>query len=247
MEDPEKDKLAIIRGVQQKCNKEDRRDFEFYQAYYSKSTGKIDASQLNLIKMQGSSGKPGTKIAILGWGSLLWDKSHKEFDERHDDWKFDGPVLKLEFSRKSASRLNALTLVIDPVHGQECQVAYTMSKRASAEEAIADLCAREKTKRENIVGTFADGSHCQGRDAHSIGVISQWAKDKSIDVVLWTDLRGSFDGVVKRDFLNAAVNHVQRLPPEGKAMAAEYVWRAPDFVVTPLRETLQAEPWFEKP
>jgi hypothetical protein len=30
-------------------------------------------------------------------------------------------------------------------------------------------------------------------------------------------------------------------------MAAEYVWRVPDFVVTPLRETLQAEPWFKNP
>jgi hypothetical protein len=63
---------------------------------------------------------------------------------------------------------------------------------------------------------------------------------------LWTDLPSSFDGVAKADFLNAAVNHVQQLPPKGKVMAAEYVWRAPDFVVTPLRETLQSEPWFKK-
>jgi hypothetical protein len=188
-----------------------------------------------------------TKVAILGWGSLLWDKSQKEFDGRHEQWRFDGPVLKLEFSRKSASRLNALTLVIDPVHGQQCQVAYAMSKRISPEETIADLRARERTMEENIGCIFADGSRRQGRDGNSIDVISQWAKDKSIDVVLWTDLPGSFDGVAKHDFLNAAVNHVQRLPPEGKAMAAEYVWRAPDFIITALRSTLQAEPWFKKP
>lgn len=77
-------------------------------------------------------------------------------------------------------------------------------------------------------------------------MISQWAKAKSIDVVLWTDRPGSFDGVPKQEFLNAAVNHVQQLPAEGKVMAAENVWRAPDFVVTPLRKTLQAEPWFKK-
>jgi hypothetical protein len=77
-------------------------------------------------------------------------------------------------------------------------------------------------------------------------VIAQWAKDRSIDVVLWTDLPGSFDGIAKHDFLNAAVNHVQQLPPEGKAMAAEYVWRAPDLVVTPLRSALQSEPWFKR-
>jgi hypothetical protein len=201
---------------------------------------------LNLIKISEPLSKSVAKIAILGWGSLLWDKSQKEFDEWHEDWKLDGPVLKLEFSRKSASRLNALTLVIDPVHGQQCQVAYAMSKRASPEQAIADLRAREKTKRENIGFTVADGSHRQGRDVNSIDVISQWAKDRPIDVVLWTDLPGSFDSVAKQDFLSTAVNHVQQLPAEGKAMAAEYVWCAPDFVVTPLRETLQSEPWFKK-
>jgi hypothetical protein len=240
-------KLAIIRVIKEKCEKEDRKEFEFYQAYYSKTTGKIEALPLNLIKISETRSKAMLKIAILGWGSLLWDKRQNGFDEQHEDWRFDGPALKLEFSRKSGSRLNALTLVIDPVHGQQCQVAYAMSKRASPEEAIADLRAREKTKEENIGYAFADGSRRQGRDANSIDVISQWAKDKSIDVVLWTDLPGSFDGVAKHDFPNVAVNHVQQLPPEGKAMAAEYVWRAPDFVVTPLREILQAEPWFQKP
>lgn len=78
------------------------------------------------------------RIAILGWGSLLWDKAEVEFDQQHAEWKFDGPALKLEFSRKSSSRLNALTLVIDALNGHECQVAYTLSKRRSPEEAIAD-------------------------------------------------------------------------------------------------------------
>ena len=40
------------------------------------------------------------KIAILGWGSLLWDE-HAEFDKEHNDWQLEGPSLKLEFSRIS--------------------------------------------------------------------------------------------------------------------------------------------------
>jgi hypothetical protein len=182
-----------------------------------------------------------TKIAILGWGSLLWDESHKEFDEQHGDWIFDGPVLKLEFSRKSTSRLDALTLVIDPIHGHECQVAYALSKRTSLEEAAADLCAREKTKEKSIA-CFAVDSRREGRNTNSIDAIALWARDRSIDVVLWTDLPGSFDDVAKQEFIKVAVNHIQELPPNAKAMAAEYVWRAPDFVVTPLRNVLQAEP-----
>jgi len=98
------------------------------------------------------------KIAMLEWGSLLWDKSHRKFDRHHGTWKFDGPTLKLEFSRKSASRLNALTLVIDAIHGKECKVAYALSKRRTLERAITDLEAREGTNRRNI-GCVSTGSY----------------------------------------------------------------------------------------
>lgn len=125
-------------------------------------------------------------------------------------------------------------------------MAYALSRRAGLEDAIADLCAREKTLEKYIGVAFPDGSRRQGRDTRSIDLVVSWAKNRSIDAVLWTDLPGSFDGVPKHEFLNAAVNHVQQLPPEGKAMAAEYVWRAPDFVLASLRKTLQSEPWFRK-
>ena len=185
-----------------------------------------------------------TKIAILGWGSLLWDTAQPQFEAQHDEWRFDGPALKLEFSRKSASRLNALTLVIDRVHGQECKVAYALSKRRTVEEAKADLRAREGTTAENIGFIFADDSRRQGRDGNSLDAILQWAKRGVVDIVVWTDLPGSFDNVPADAFLDTALRHVQQLPPEGKVKAAEYVWRAPDFIQTPLRKALQAEPWF---
>jgi len=215
---PEAEKLAIMRLIEEKCRKENRKEFEFYQAYYAKHTGKIEALPLNLIKFSESRSKQMPKIAILGWGSLLWDASDAEFDGLHDEWKTDGPVLKLEFSRKSASRLNALTLVIDPEHGNNCQVAYSFSSRATADEALADLCAREKTNTGNIGIAFADGSRRRGRDESSIDAISQWAKEHSLDVVIWTDLSGSFGGVAKERFLGAAIDHVQRLPPAGKVI-----------------------------
>ena len=39
--------------------------------------------------------------------------------------------------------------------------------------------------------------------------------------------------------MRAAVKYVRELKPEGKTKATEYVCCAPDFVQTPLRETLQ--------
>ena len=78
------------------------------------------------------------KIVILGWGSLLWDKTHREFDRHHSKWKLDGPTLKLEFSRESASRLNALTLVIDPIHDSG------LSAEAKAELWRLNMCGAHR-------------------------------------------------------------------------------------------------------
>ena len=47
--------------------------------------------------------------------------------------------------------------------------------------------------------------------------------------------------------IDAAKRHVQSLDAVGMASAAEYIWRAPGFVDTPLRVALQSEPWFPKP
>ena len=82
------------------------------------------------------------QIAILGWGSLLWEE-RPELDRRHDEWRCDGPSLKLEFSRVSSSRLNALTLVIDSTHGAKTRVAWCLSKRGDPDDAVDDLRCRE--------------------------------------------------------------------------------------------------------
>ena len=89
------------------------------------------------------------KIAILGWGSLLWDRN-SAFDDQIGDWKFDGPELPLEFSRISQKRSNALTLMIDTLNGTNCTVAYALSKRKSPDDAICDLRSREGTVLRRI-------------------------------------------------------------------------------------------------
>ncbi|RWP52104.1 hypothetical protein [Mesorhizobium sp.] len=81
------------------------------------------------------------RIAILGWGSLIWDK-RPEFDETCP-WEDDGPALKLEFSRISDTRKGAMTLVIDTDYGQQCIVQYALSSRANPADVVADLRCRE--------------------------------------------------------------------------------------------------------
>ena len=99
------------------------------------------------------------RIAILGWGSLLWDTTTpqaQEFDRHRGNWLFDGPRLRLEFSRISHSRNSALTLVLDYENGGEpSQVAYALSKRKHPEDAACDLRCREGTVMKNIGYHFA--------------------------------------------------------------------------------------------
>jgi hypothetical protein len=192
--------------------------------------------------------KKKTRIAILGWGSLLWEGSC-DFDRWHDPWRYDGPNLKIEFSRVSTSRLGALTLVIDTEHGVPTTVAWCPSKREKVEDAVTDLRCREGTTNENI--RFVRLEEQPGVPADLLdtkGSIVAWARGKNFDAVVWTALKSNFQKKVKQPFsLDAVLNYLKTLPPEGKAKAAEYVWRSPGFVQTAVRSALQQEPWFSRP
>jgi len=184
--------------------------------------------------------------AILGWGSLLWE-DHEAFNETHGPWKKDGPLLKIEFSRISSTRLGALTLVIDPDHGQETVVSYCLSSRKNLDDTIADLRCREGTVLNNIGYYIADKKQYRCRDQASLAAITQWAKTKRINSVVWTDLPSNFAKDAGKKFsTECAIDYIQGLSAEGKVEAAEYIWRAPHFVKTPLRAAFETVPWFKR-
>ena len=185
-----------------------------------------------------------SNIGILGWGSLLWD-ANEQFDRWHEPWQFDGPVLKLEFSRISQTRAGALTLVIDLEHGCPVTSAWCLSKRSEPDDAISDLRCREGTTLNNIgrLDIRSDGGFWRSQEVKAN--VSNWAREKRLDVVVWTDLASNFAEKTNRSFsIEAAVSYLGNLSREGKAKAAEYVLRAPDFVKTPLRTMLEQEKWF---
>jgi hypothetical protein len=177
-------------------------------------------------------------IAILGWGSLLWDGG-AVFDQLHEDWQLDGPSLPLEFSRVSASRGGALTLVIDAAHGAMVQVAWCRSRRAKLADAVADLRRREGTTDRNI-GRYAADGRGQYQEASAFAAIRAWATDQQLDGAVWTDLQGNFGDVVGEPFsVDAALRYLARLEGDGRANAITYLRRAPAFVRTPLREAFE--------
>lgn len=188
------------------------------------------------------------RIAILGWGSLLWEGG-REFDDWHNQWQYDGPKLKIEFSRVSRRRSGALTLVIDEEAGSPTTVAWCLSKRQSIEDAISDLRSREDTTVKNIGRIILDKHTArQGHPSPSGNSIIAWGENKKLDAVIWTALKSNFGKEAKRSFsVDAVITYVKTLSATGKVKAAEYVWRAPDFVQTPVRSALQQEPWFSRP
>ena len=184
------------------------------------------------------------QTAILGWGSLLWEGG-ADFDRWHDDWRYDGPSLSLEFSRVSSSRLRALTLVIDPEHGSATKVAWCLSKRKDPDDAAADLRCREGCAIKCIARLELPLTESNPPKQERAAAVAEWATSRKLDVVIWTALESNFETEVKRPFsIPEALAHVQRLPAPAKARAAEYVWRAPEFVRTQLRTALEKGPWF---
>jgi len=45
------DKAAIVRIIQQKCKETGRKDFELYQTYYSRRTGRVETTPWDLVKL----------------------------------------------------------------------------------------------------------------------------------------------------------------------------------------------------
>ncbi|RCS44672.1 hypothetical protein DTL42_17265 [Bremerella cremea] len=186
------------------------------------------------------------KTAIIGWGSLLWD-DRPQFDQHHGPWVYDGPRLRLEFSRISVRRQKALTLVIEDQLGAECSTAYTVSHREDVREAINDLRIREGATPKQVGVWRKDPSSEIPQLREVPPAIERWARQTDFDYVLWTGLPNNFKELSpgQVDFsLAAATAHIRSLDEVGQAKAAEYIFRAPKFIQTPLRSELEAAEWF---
>lgn len=185
------------------------------------------------------------RIAILGWGSLLWD-SKGDFDEWHGPWYNDGPTLRLEFSRVSRTRGGALTLVIDTAHGAATTVTYCLSKRCKIGDVVDDLRRREGTTVKNI-GCVQLGGEMRSRDGRITEEIAGWATHKGLNAVVWTDLPSNFGKETGREFtVENALAHLRGLKWPAEAAAIDYIRRAPEFVRTPVRKALAEPGWNSK-
>jgi hypothetical protein len=178
------------------------------------------------------------KIAILGWGSLIWDPRGLP---TKGDWQCNGPKLPIEFSRISGTRL---TLVIDFEHGDIVSTRYIQSSRSDLGDAVRDLRCREGTVREHI--GFIDLPHeiCSSKEfpKHETASleIGRWLEHSGFEAVVWTALPSNFKKKKGTRFSpEAAIQHLDSLSESEQLEAFRYINKAPEEVATSLRTQLR--------
>jgi|SRR6185312_5142964 len=196
------------------------------------------------------------KIAILAWGSLIWEKGCLTLET---DWVPGGPKLPIEFSRVSKSRSGALTLVIDPKNGTETSTYVAVSSYPKLSDAMKNLGAREGSD-ESCIG-YVDCSNGEYRSTVLPTIsrsIRDWAEQNNFNAVIWTDLPSNFDQIDKKIFsdiddanmkftLDNAQTYLHGLRDPGNHKAREYIKNAPSQVETRLRQRMWQDLWlYEK-
>jgi hypothetical protein len=181
------------------------------------------------------------KIAVLGWGSLIWNSRNLKIKER--EWKQDGPKLPVEFARISQD--GRLTLVLYP-KAKLIQVLWNYMDVDNLLEAIENLRKREGTIESYIgfIDLIENKSRCNIGDIENN--IRKWAEEKDIEAVIWTDLPCNFkdkaNGKLNEENV---INYLKSLTGSKFEIAKEYIAKAPTQIRTKIRMAIEEKlGWF---
>ncbi len=185
------------------------------------------------------------RIAVIGWGSLLWDLDDLT-PKVSGDWKVaGGPRLPFEFVRVSDKRKKALVVVIDYEHGVECATSFIESARTQLHDAVDDLAARERTTKEYIGHCDLNGNGAAHIAPNASNTVQHWLNGNGFDGAVWTDLPGNFQERLSQPFsLEAAMRYLQGLQGDARTEAKCYITNAPANIDTPLRTALVTQAWW---
>jgi len=170
------------------------------------------------------------KIAIIAWGSLIWDRRELSI---LGEWQKSGPVLPIEFSRISSD--GRLTLVIDDKNGVPVRTYYAQSGSSDLMQAVEELRKREGSPKEMIgVTSKTMNNRRLGHES-----IHAWATAHKWDAAIWTGLPSNFEEKHHTPFtVKNGLSYLKTLRDEKRDAAMEYIAGAPSEVDTPLRRKL---------
>ncbi len=176
------------------------------------------------------------KIAILGWGSLLWN-----FDGLNliSDWRQTGIELPLAYSRISDFGCGRLTLVIDEKFGTPNQVWYALYQTDvdNLDQPITALKKRENTIARNIGYLNLKNRKMRTCDLSPdlVKNILYWAFQMDFDMVIWTALPSNWQ-VLRNCPYSIEDAHLyldQITDPEIKEKALDYLQRSQKYIDIP--------------
>lgn len=186
-----------------------------------------------------------SKIAVIGFGSLLWDLDDLA-PKVSGEWKmYEGPILPLEFSLVSRKRHYALALVIDYGDGAPCPTCVIDSVRSEIGAAIVDLANRERMEPTNIGFVDRNTGESHSHREETRNTLWNWIENSNYDGAVWTDGERNFEALTGRAFsLKTAQDHLRSLQGISLEEARRYIRNAPARVETPLRRALEGAPWW---
>ena len=175
-------------------------------------------------------------IAVLGWGSLIWDCGDLCID---GEWHDDGPELPIEFARISSCK--RLTLVLHK-GAENVQTLWVNSGLDNLEDAIHNLKERERTSANKIGCIDLNSRCCRCNVIPEIADrIRDWAREKNLDAVIWTDLATNFREERNADFTEEnVIAYLECLKDQGNEKSAEeYIRKAPCQIRTRMRQEIE--------
>lgn len=186
------------------------------------------------------------KIAVLAWGSLVWDPRDLMTART---FAANGPLLPVEFCRISED--GRLTLAIDEDVGAVCTTYSAESAHDDLDRAIENLRAGEGTNARDVgfaeLASGRESGVALERHPQVVATIAAWAASNGYDAAIWTALKSNFDewGKAGEPFsVTAAIRYLEKLEAEEArfARALAYIRSAPPAVETPVRDEV-AKRW----
>ncbi len=181
------------------------------------------------------------RIAVVGYGSLIWDLENlSPFVD--GDWQLGtGPQMPVEFSRVSPKRQQALVLVIDETLDHQCKTSVIDSRRNDLDLAIVDLAARERCETD-MIGFI---STC-GKFHRPLECATDWLEQTGYDAVLWTALPGNFHAEINQSFNHEnGRDYLKTLTGPALEEAWRYIECAPEVTDTPFRRYLRGDDFWQ--
>lgn len=184
-------------------------------------------------------------IAVIAWGSLIWDLESLRMHV-HGGWRHRaGPQLPLEFSRVSAKRKRALAVCVDLMDGVPCDTSVILSKRTTIAEARSDLARRERAP-DGFIGAYCTQTNRSWGRPQVAFKVAQWCHAAGCAGAVWTDLHSNFPVETGHKFdLETGYLHLKALADDALDEAVRYIQLAPESTSTPLRKHLRDDPWWQ--